>query len=69
MFGLRMPLFERERERIERSIDELTEQAFDEGWNSVLGVLNNVIAEKQMQNDMIAVEVLVYARDRIAGNV
>lgn len=64
-----MPLFERERERIERSIDELTEQAFDEGWNSVLDVLNNVIAEKQMQNDMIAVEVLVYARDRIAGNV
>lgn len=64
-----MPLFERERERIERSIDDLTEQAFDEGWNSVLDVLNNVIAEKQMQNDMIAVEVLVYARDRIAGNV
>ena len=64
-----MPLFERERERIERNIDELVEQAFDEGWNSVLGVLNNVIAEKQMQNDIIAVEVLVYARDRIAGNV
>lgn len=69
MSGLKMPLFERERERIERSIDDLTEQAFDEGWNSVLDVLNNVIAEKQMQNDMIAVEVLVYARDRIAGNV
>lgn len=69
MFGLKMPLFERERERIERSIDELVEQAFDEGWNSVLEILNNVIAEKQMQNDMIAVKVLVYARDRIAGNV
>lgn len=69
MFGLKMPLFERERERIERNIDELVEQAFDEGWNSVLGILNNVIVEKQLINDKIAVEVLVYARDRIAGNV
>lgn len=69
MFGQKMPIFERERERIDRKIDELVEQAFDEGWNSVLGILNNVIVEKQRINDKIAVEVLVYARDRIAGNV
>ena len=65
--GLRMPLFEKQRERLDAKIDELVEHAFDEGWNSVLTILNNVITEKHNAGDRIAVEVLVYARARIAG--
>jgi N-acetylglucosamine kinase-like BadF-type ATPase len=64
-----MPIFERERERLDRQIDELVEQGFDAGWNSALDILNHVINEKHQAGDRIAVEVLVYARSRIAGEV
>lgn len=69
MFGLRMSLFEQQRERLDAQLDQLVEHAFDEGWNSVLTILNNVIDEKHRAGDRIAVEVLVYARARIAGEL
>jgi N-acetylglucosamine kinase-like BadF-type ATPase len=62
-----MPLFEKQRERLDAQLDDLVATAFDEGWNSALGILNNVIVEKHNAGDRIAVEVLVYARSRIAG--
>jgi N-acetylglucosamine kinase-like BadF-type ATPase len=69
MSGLKMSLFEEQRERLDAKFDELVEHAFDEGWNSVLTILNNVIDEKHRAGDRIAVEVLVYARGRIAGEL
>jgi N-acetylglucosamine kinase-like BadF-type ATPase len=52
--------------RIESSLDELQMLSYDNGWNAVLDELNRCITEKHLANDRIAVEVLVWARGRIA---
>lgn len=62
-----MPLFERERQAIDKKVDEAMMAAYDAGWNSVIDILNIIINEKHQAGDKIAVEVLAYARGRIAG--
>lgn len=54
------------RHRVEHCLDELEMSAYDAGWNAVLDELNRCITEKHLENDRIAVEVLAWARGRIA---
>jgi hypothetical protein len=60
-------MFEAEKKEIDFALDSLAMKAFDAGWNSVLDIINEAITEKHMTQDKIAVEVIVWLRNRIAG--
>jgi hypothetical protein len=62
-------MFEQEKQQVDFALDVLAMKAYDAGWNSALDVLNEAINHKHLAGDRIAVEVLVWARDRLANFV
>jgi hypothetical protein len=60
-------MFEKEKREIDFALDTLAMKAYDAGWNSVLDLINEAITEKHMAQDKIAVEVIVWLRNKIAG--
>lgn len=66
--GLKMSSFEEQvKVKIDANLDELQMLSYDNGWNAVLDIINGAITEKHLAQDKIAVDVLVWLRERIAG--
>lgn len=60
-------MLEKEKREIDFALDTIMMKSYDNGWNAVLDIINAAITEKHMAQDKIAVDVLVWLRERIAG--